>query len=67
VLPATLGQLQAGAPAIAVGHPESNRTLSAVAVYQPPVTPPGAHTSVTLGDCSPTSVDRAIVALASAG
>jgi hypothetical protein len=67
VLPATLDQLQAGAAIIAVGHPGPGRTLSAVAVFQPPVSPSGAHASVTLGDCSPTSVDRAIMALASAG
>jgi hypothetical protein len=64
VLPATLDQLQAGVPTIAVGHPGPTRTLSAVAVFQPPVTQPGTHASVTFGDdCSPSSVDRAITEL----
>jgi len=67
VLPASLGQLRAGVPTIVVGQPGPDRALSAVAVFQPPVTPPGAHVSVTVGDCSPASVDRAITALASAG
>jgi hypothetical protein len=67
VLPATLGQLQAGATIIAAGHPGPGTTLSAVAVFQPLVTPLGAHSSVTLGGCSPSSIDRAIAALASVG
>jgi hypothetical protein len=68
VLPATLDQLQAGVPTIAVGHPGPARTLSAVAVFQPPVTQPGTHAGVTLGnDCSPSSVNRAITELTSAG
>lgn len=65
VLPASLGQLRAGAATIAVGHAGPGKTLSAVAVFQPPVAPPGAHASVTLGGCSPTSINRAITALVS--
>jgi hypothetical protein len=67
VLPATLDQLQAGSTTIAAGHPGPGKTLSAVAVFQPPVTPPGVHASATLGGCSPSSIDRAITALTSAG
>lgn len=68
VLPATLDQMQAGVPTIAVGHPGPDRTLSAVAVFQPPRAQPGTHASVTLGDdCSPSSVDRAITELTAAG
>jgi hypothetical protein len=67
VLPATLDQLRTGAATIVVGQPGPDRALSAVAVFQPPVTPPGAHVSVTVGSCSPASINRAITALASAG
>lgn len=67
VLPASLAQLQAGAQTIAVGHTGPGKTLSAVALFQPPPTPPGAHVSVTLGDCTSTSIDRALKALASVG
>jgi hypothetical protein len=68
VLPATLDQMRAGVSTIAVGHPGPGRTLSAVAVFQPPVTQPGTRASVNLGDdCSPSSVDRAITELTSAG
>jgi hypothetical protein len=67
VLPATLAQLQVGANTIAVGHTGPGKTMSAVAVFQPPATPAGAQASVTLGGCSPSSIDRAITALGSAG
>ena len=68
VLPASVDQLQAGVPTIALGHLGPAGALSAVAVFQPPVTQPGTHASVTLGDdCSPASVDRAITELTSAG
>ena len=66
-LPATLSQLQAGAPVIAVGHPGPGKTLSAIAVFQPPATPPGTHAGVIINYCSPTSAKHAILAPASAG
>jgi hypothetical protein len=67
VIDASLGQLRAGASTIAVGSAGPGGTLSAIAVFQPPAGPPGAHATVTVRDCSPSSVDRAVLALAAAG
>jgi hypothetical protein len=67
VLPANLDQLRAGANTIAVGHSGPGKTMPAAAVFQPPTTPPGAHATVTVGDCSPSSVDRAVMALTATG
>ena len=67
VLPAGLAQLRVGARTIAVGHAGPGKALSVVALFQPPSTPPGAHASMTLGDCSSASVDRALKAVVSVG
>lgn len=56
VLPASLARLRVGAKTVAVGHAAPSKALSAVALFQPPVTKPGTHASVTLGDCSPVAV-----------
>jgi hypothetical protein len=65
--PASLAQLRVGAKTIAVGRTRPSKALSAVALFQPPSTPPGAHASVTLGDCSSTSIDRALKTVVSVG
>jgi hypothetical protein len=67
IFPASVGQLQAGARTIAVGHAGPAGTLSALAVLQQPSWPPGAHSRVTVRDCSPASIEHVIVALASGG
>jgi hypothetical protein len=67
IFPASLGQLQAGASTIAVSYAGPDGTLSALAVLQPPSWPPGAHTTVTVRDCSPASIEHVIMALASGG
>jgi hypothetical protein len=73
LMPASLGQLRVGATTIAVGHAGPGGVLSAVAVFQPPAAPaaragpPGAHVSVTVGDCSPSAIGRALKDLAPAG
>jgi hypothetical protein len=77
---ASVGQLQAGARIIAVGYARPHGTLSAITVFQPirlfhPPGPPGAHVSMHFSmrvsrrgeSCSPASIDRAIMALASGG
>jgi hypothetical protein len=68
VTDASLGQLRAGASTIAVGNVGPGGTLSAIVVFQPPTGPPGLHTTVTVTvrDFSPSSVDRAVLALAAA-
>jgi hypothetical protein len=59
--------LLAGATTIAVGHAGPGGVLSAVAVFQTPDGPPGAHAKVTVGDCSPSAIGRALAGLAFAG
>ncbi len=68
VFGAPLDQLRAGASTIAVGYAGPGGTLSAVAVFEAIAlyhpSPGGqAHTSVTVGNCSPTAIDDAIMAL----
>jgi hypothetical protein len=75
-----VGQLQAGARTLAFGYAQPHGTLSAITVFQPirlfhPPGPPGAHVSEHIrvhgsrrgGSCSPASIDRAVMALASGG
>lgn len=66
-LSASLAQLRVGATTIAVGHAGPGKALSAVALLQPPSTPPGAQASVTLGGCSSTSVGRALKTVVAVG
>lgn len=68
VVKADLGQLQDGAKTTVLGNAGPHGTLSALAVVQPPTWPAGAHTTVSaVRDCSPTSINHAILALASGG
>lgn len=68
VFNASLGQLQDGARTTVLGDAGPHGTLSALAVVQPPTWPAGAHTAVSaVRDCSPTSVNHAILALAVGG
>jgi hypothetical protein len=63
---ASPGQLQAGATIFALGHAGPDGTLSArgvAAVSQPP---PGTHISVSVKDCSPSSIDEALAAISAA-
>ena len=60
---ASLGQLQAGATIFAVGHAGPDGTLLAravAAVSQLPSEHIGVHASVTVKDCSPSSIDEAL-------
>jgi hypothetical protein len=63
------GQLQAGGSTIAIGYARPGGTLSAIGIFQPPSWPAGAHATVTVTvrDCSPASINRAIMVLASGG
>jgi hypothetical protein len=64
---ASPGQLRAGATIFALGHAGPDGTLSAravAAVWQPPA---GAHVSVSVRDCSPSSVAHAIAAIGAIG
>ena len=63
VFQASLGQLQAGGSTVVIGRPGPDGLLSALGVVQPPTWPSGAHTSVSMRDCSPASIDHAIMAL----
>ena len=63
VFRASLGQWQAGGRTVVIGRPGPDGMLSALGVVQPPTWPGGAHTSVSMRDCSPTSVNHAIMAL----
>jgi hypothetical protein len=63
VFHASLGQLQAGGSTVVIGRAGPDGTLSALGVVQPPTWPSGAHTSVSMRDCSPASIDHAIMAL----
>ena len=56
--------LQDGGRAMAVGHPGPNGTLSALAIVQPPGWPAGAHSSVSVKNCSSTAINHEIMALA---
>jgi hypothetical protein len=53
------GQLQAGGSTIAIGYARPGGTLSAIGIFQPPSWP--------VRDCSPASINRAIMVLASGG
>ncbi len=63
VVHASLSQLQVGGSTIVVGRPGPDGTLSGLGVVQPPGWPSGAHASVTMRNCSRSSVNRAILAL----
>ena len=67
VFKASLSQLQVGGTTTAVGHAGPHGTLSALALVQPPGWPYGAHTTVSVRDCSSTSVNHEIQALAAGG
>jgi hypothetical protein len=64
---ASLGQLQDGGLTMAVGYPGRDRTLSALAVLQPPTWPAGAHTTLSVKNCSSTAINHEILALAYGG
>jgi hypothetical protein len=61
---ASLGQLQAGAPTMAVGYADPGGMQSALAVVQPPDWPAGAHATLSVRNCSSTAVHHEIMALA---
>jgi hypothetical protein len=63
VFHASLGQLQVGGSAVVIGRAGPDGTLSALGVVQPPTWPSGAHTSVSMRNCSPASINHAIMAL----
>ena len=62
---ASPGQLPAGTAIFAVGHAGPDGTLSARAVAAVAQLPPGVqvHTSVSVKDCSPSSIDEALGAI----
>jgi hypothetical protein len=64
VFHASLGQLQAGGSTVVIGRARPDGMLSALGVVQPPTWPGGAHTSVSMRNCSPASINHAIMALA---
>jgi hypothetical protein len=64
VFHASLGQLQAGGSTVVIGRAGPDGMLAALGVVQPPTWPGGAHTSVSMRNCSPTSINHAIMALA---
>ena len=63
VFHASLGQLQAGGSTVVIGRAGPDGMLSALGVVQPPTWPGGAHTSVSMRNCSPASINHAIMAL----
>jgi hypothetical protein len=65
---ASPAQLEAGATVFALGHAESDGTLSAKAVAGITQLPSGGHisTSTSVRDCSPSSIDEAIAAISAA-
>lgn len=65
IVHASLSQLSPGAAISALGQAEPNGTLSARAVAAIGQLPPGigVHTSVSVKDCSPSSIDEALGAL----
>ncbi len=67
VLPhARLGQLQAGSAVAVLGQPGPDGTLSAQAVAAVLRTPAGARLSISVKDCSPSSITEALGALSTA-
>jgi len=64
---ASLSQLQDGGRTMAIGYPGPDGTLSARAVLQPPNWPAGAHTKVSVRNCSSTAINHEIMALAYGG
>ena len=64
VFHASLGQLQTGGSTVVIGRAGPDGMLSALGVVQPPTWPGGAHTSVSMRNCSPASINHAIMALA---
>jgi hypothetical protein len=63
---ASPGQLQAGATIFALVHAGPDGTLSARAVAAVSQLPSGAHISVSVKDCSPSSIDEALGAISAA-
>lgn len=63
---ASLGQLQAGTSIFAVGRAGPDGTLSARGVAAITQLPSGKHVSVSVKDCSPSSVDEALGAISAA-
>ena len=65
---ASLGQLPTGSAIFALGHPGPDGTLSAQAVASITQLGPGApHLSVSVRDCSPSSVAEAVGAISTIG
>jgi anti-sigma factor RsiW len=64
---ARLSQLQDGARTTAVGYVGPGGTLSALIVAQPPGWPAGAHSSVSVKNCSSTAINHEIMALGYGG
>jgi hypothetical protein len=67
VMGAKLGQLRIGASTKALGYAGPDGTLSALVVAQPSGWPPGAHSTISVSNCSSTAINHAILALASGG
>ena len=63
---ASPGQLQAGAAIFALGQAGPDGTLSARAVAGVSQLPSGAHISVSVKDCSPSSITEALAAISAA-
>jgi hypothetical protein len=63
---ASLGQLRAGATIFALGHAGPDGTLSARAVAAVWQLRSGAHVSVSVRDCSPSSITEALGAISAA-
>jgi hypothetical protein len=65
---ASLGQLQTGSAIFALGHPGPDGTLSAQAAAAITQLEPGApHLSVSVRDCSPSSITDALSAISTTG
>jgi hypothetical protein len=63
---ASLGQLQAGAAIFALGHAGPDGTLAAAAVAAVTQPPSGGHLTVSVKDCSPSSIEEALGAISAA-
>jgi hypothetical protein len=63
---ASPGQLQAGAAIFALGQAGPDGTLSATAVAAVSQLPSGPHISVSVKDCSPSSIEEALAAISAA-
>jgi hypothetical protein len=63
---ASPGQLQPGAAIFALGHAGPDGTLSATAVASVSQLRSGAHISVSVKDCSPSSITEALAAISAA-